>query len=90
MGSHGVTFTVRVVPRASTSEIVGEHNGALKIRIAASPVAGAANRELVRVLARTFKLPQSLIEILSGANAKTKLVRFRDASAAVLDQLKTF
>ena len=39
----GVTFNVRVIPRASKTEVVGEHNGALKVRIASPPVDGAAN-----------------------------------------------
>jgi len=83
----GLIFAVRVVPRASRSEIVGEHNGALRIRIAAPPVSGAANRELVRILAKTFKLPQNAVEILSGANSKSKTVRVRGADAATLEQL---
>lgn len=45
-----LTFNVRVVTRASRSEIVGEHDGALRVRIAAPPVEGAANEELVRLL----------------------------------------
>ncbi len=45
-----LTFNVRVVPRASKSEIVGEHDGALKIRIASPPVDGAANAELIKKL----------------------------------------
>ena len=90
VGKRGTTFTVRIVPRASASEIVGEQNGALKIRIAAPPVEGAANRELVRLLSRTFKLPKSLIEIVSGANAKIKIVRLGDTSAAVLDRLRAW
>ena len=40
-----ITFSVRVVPRASRSEIVGEHDGALKIKLAAPSVDGAANAE---------------------------------------------
>jgi len=83
----GLIFAVRVVPRASRSEIVGEHNGALRIRIAAPPVSGAANRELVRILAKTFKLPQNAVEIVSGANSKSKTVRVRGADAATLEQL---
>jgi uncharacterized protein (TIGR00251 family) len=83
----GLTFAVRVVPRASRSEIAGEHNGALRVRIAAPPVSGAANRELVRTLAKNFKLPQNAVEIVSGANSKNKTVRLRGADAATLEQL---
>ena len=83
----GLTFAVRVVPRASRSEIAGEHNGALRVRIAAPPVLGAANRELVRTLAKIFKLPQNAVEIVSGANLKNKTVRVRGADAAMLQQL---
>ena len=83
----GLTFAVRVVPRASRSEIAGEHNGALRVRIAAPPVSGAANRELVRTLAKIFKLPQNAVEIVSGANSKNKTVRLRGADAATLEQL---
>jgi len=83
----GLTFAVRVVPRASRSEIAGEHNGALRVRIAAPPVAGAANRELVRTLAKIFKLPQNAVEIVSGANSKNKTVRLRGADAATLERL---
>jgi uncharacterized protein len=83
----GLTFAVRIVPRASRSEIVGEYNGALRVRIAAPPVDGAANRELVRTLAKVFKLPQDAVEIVSGANSKNKTVRVRGADAATLRQL---
>jgi len=83
----GLTFAVRIVPRASRSEIAGEHNGALRVRIAAPPVSGAANRELVRTLAKIFKLPQNAVEIVSGATSKNKTVRLRGANAATLEQL---
>lgn len=82
-----LTFAVHVVPRASCSEIAGEHDGMLRVRIAASPVDGAANRELARLLARTFKLSQNAVEIVSGANAKKKVVRILGAHAAQLEQL---
>jgi hypothetical protein len=83
----GLTFAVRIVPRASRSEIAGEYNGALRVRIAAPPVDGAANRELVRTLAKIFKLPQNAVEIVSGANSKSKMVRVCGADAATLEQL---
>jgi uncharacterized protein (TIGR00251 family) len=83
----GLTFAVRVIPRASRSEIAGEYNGALRVRIAAPPVAGAANRELIRLLAKSFKLPQNAVDIVSGAGSKSKVVRIRGADVAKLEQL---
>ena len=67
-------FKVQVVPRASKSELMGEHNGALRVRIAAPPVAGAANGELVRLLARVFAVPRTAIDIKSGHTSKLKTV----------------
>lgn len=85
----GLTFAVRVVPRAARSEIAGEYNGALRVRIAAPPVAGAANRELIRLLAKAFKRPQHAIEIVSGAGSKSKIVRIQGVDATKLEQLKS-
>jgi len=82
-----LTFTVRIVPRASRSEIAGEYNGALRIRIAAPPVEGAANRELIRLLARMFKLPQNAVAIVSGAGSKSKIVRIAGADPAKLERM---
>jgi hypothetical protein len=82
-----ITFTVRLVPCASVTEIIGEHDGALKIRVAAPPVEGAANRELLRVLAKGFKVPQHAVEIVSGVHSKNKVVRVRGADAAAVDRV---
>ena len=79
-----LTFKVHVVPRASHSEIVGEHNGALRVRLAAPPVAGAANEELIRTLARALKLPRSAIEIAAGHRSKVKRVCATGANAKTL------
>lgn len=83
----GLTFTVRIVPRASTSEIIGEHDGALRIRIAAPPVDGAANRELIRLLAKRLKVPQNAVEIVAGAGSKNKIIRLQGVTATALSQL---
>ncbi len=77
-----VTFQVRVVPRSSKSEIVGEHGGALKVKLAAAPVDGAANEELIRLLANAFKVGRSQIEIVSGHTSKTKRVRVTGLNGA--------
>lgn len=70
-----ITFTVRVVPRASKSEVIGEHNGSLKVRIASPPVDGAANAELIKLLAKTLGIPKADVEIVSGQTSKTKQIR---------------
>lgn len=77
-------FTVRVVPRASRSEIVGEHDGALKVRLAAPPVDGAANEELIKTLAKVFNVSKSSVEILSGETSKTKQIKIKNATGEQL------
>jgi uncharacterized protein (TIGR00251 family) len=82
-----LTFRVQVVPRASRSEIVGEHNGALRIRIAAPPVNGSANEELVRTLARALGVRRNAIEITSGQSSRSKQVRVTGATSSDLQNL---
>jgi uncharacterized protein (TIGR00251 family) len=79
-----LTFQVRVVPRASRSEIVGEHDGALRVRVAAPPVDGAANEELVRLLARKLGVSRNAIMITGGHTAKLKQLRVTGASSDML------
>ncbi len=76
-----IILKVRVVPRASKSEIVGCLDGALKIRLAAPPVDGAANAELVKVLAKFFEVAKSAVQIVSGETAKIKQVEIKGAKA---------
>ncbi|HEX7721459.1 MAG TPA: DUF167 domain-containing protein [Pyrinomonadaceae bacterium] len=84
---HAITLSVRVVPRASRSEIAGYHDGALRIRVAASPVEGAANRELIKFLSKNFRVPQSAVTIISGSNSRNKIVRITNPSAVMLEEL---
>lgn len=79
-----LTFKVRVVPRASRSEVVGEHDGALRVRISAPPVDGAANEELVRTLASEFSVSRRAIEIVAGHSSKLKTVRVIGLAPAAL------
>ena len=82
-----LVFAVRVVPRASKTEVAGEHDGALKVRVAAPPVEGAANAELTRFLAKSLKVPARSVEVVGGHTSKTKVVRVSGASAAELLRL---
>lgn len=69
-----VRFAVRIQPRASRSELIGLHGDALKIRISAPPVDGAANDALISFLADTFAVPRRAIRILAGESSRSKLV----------------
>ena len=75
-------FPVRAGPRASRSEVVGDHDGALKVRLAAPPVDGAANRELVKLLARKLSVAQSAVRVVAGESSRNKLVEVEGLSAA--------
>lgn len=81
----GVELALQVQPRASRTEIVGPHGGALKLRLAAPPVDGEANDELIRFLAKALGVPKSAVEIVSGATGRRKRVRVMglDAHAAL-------
>ncbi|MCC6563876.1 YggU family protein [Candidatus Uhrbacteria bacterium] len=69
-------FTIRVVPNSSKTEVVGwMADGALKIKLAAPPVDGEANRELISFLAKTLKLSKSDVEITNGQTSKKKTIR---------------
>ena len=78
----GVTFAVRVQPRAPKSGVAGEVDGVLKIRLAAPPVEGQANEELIRLLAELFDAPRRRIAILSGQTSKNKVVGVSGISIA--------
>jgi uncharacterized protein (TIGR00251 family) len=82
-----LTFDVRVAPRASRSELAGEHGGALKVRVAAPPVEGAANEELTRFLSKTFGVAARDVEVISGHASKNKRVSVQGAKASDLLRL---
>jgi uncharacterized protein (TIGR00251 family) len=79
-----LTFEVYVVPRASRSEIVGEYNGALRVRLAAPPVDGAANRELISLLAKALSVSRSKVEIKTGHASKLKRVKVSQCKPEIL------
>jgi uncharacterized protein (TIGR00251 family) len=70
-----VTFAVRVVPRSSRNQIVGVEGGALKIKLTAPPVEGAANAALIEFVAEWLGVRRSAVSIVSGDRARNKLVR---------------
>lgn len=82
--SKGILLSVKVIPNASKSEIVGLENTILKIRLAAIPDKGEANAELIRMLSKITKIPKSQISIIRGLTSRNKTVAFEEASEELL------
>jgi uncharacterized protein (TIGR00251 family) len=87
MPTEDLVLNIRVIPRASKSEIVGVFDGVLKVRIAAPPVDGAANSELVKVLAKAFAVPKNDVHIVGGETSKNKRIRITGASDSAIQQV---
>ena len=82
-----IIFAIRVVPRASRSQIVGEHDGALKIQLTSPPVDGAANAELIKLLAKTFGVSKSDVEIVAGETSKSKRIMIANLSQSRFEEM---
>jgi uncharacterized protein len=82
-----LTFPVRVIPRASRSEVVGEHDGSLKVKLASPPVDGAANAELIRLLAKQFGVSRSDVQIVKGETSKNKRIKIKNLSISEFDEV---
>ena len=78
----GVRFRVRVQPRASQTELAGAQEDAVRIRIAAPPVEGEANDELIRFLSKKLGVAKSAITIVSGEGSRDKLIEVSNARVA--------
>lgn len=75
---------IRAQPRASRTELAGEHGGALKVRLAAPPVDGDANRELIRFIARAVHVPASAVRVVSGSSSRSKLLEIEGVDSATV------
>jgi uncharacterized protein (TIGR00251 family) len=82
-----VSFAVRVQPRASSDEILGEHQDGLKIRLTAPPVDDRANQALCKLLAMRLKVPLTAVRIASGERSRTKRVEIFGVTAAMVRAL---
>jgi len=83
----GVRFSVHVQPRAARNEVRGVHNGALRVRVQAPPVDGAANAALVELLAGSLGVPRRSVRVVSGETARLKIVDIEGVDAAALERL---
>lgn len=82
-----VNFAVRVQPRASRDEIVGEYQDGLKVRLIAPPVDDRANEALRKLLASRLKVPLAAVRIASGERSRNKRVEVHGATAAMIREL---
>jgi uncharacterized protein (TIGR00251 family) len=80
--ANAVRLRVRVQPRASRTEVAGEHGGALKVRIASPPVEGEANRELIRFIAKRVGVAASRVTLVSGETGRNKVIEIAGIDGA--------
>ena len=81
MSTEGCRLKVKDVPGASRTEIVGRLGEALKVRVAAPPEGGQANRAILALLAERLGLPAAGVTLVSGAASPAKVVALRGVSA---------
>jgi uncharacterized protein len=76
---------LRVVPGGGRDAIVGRYGEGWKVRVAAQPERGAANRALVRFLAETLSLPERSVAVVSGHGARDKIVEVRGIAPPITE-----
>ena len=81
----GVFIDVRVIPRAGKSDLAGTRGAALLVRLNAPPVEGAANKELIELLARELGVARRAVTIVSGERSRQKRVRVDGISVAIAE-----
>ncbi|MBD0328871.1 MAG: DUF167 domain-containing protein [Thermoleophilia bacterium] len=82
MAEPSARLRLRVVPGASEDALVGRHGDAWKVRVAAPPERGAANRAVVELLARTLVVSPASVAVVSGHGARDKTIGVRGLAAA--------
>lgn len=79
-----VRIPVRLTPRGGRDRVDGVVEGTLRVRVAAPPVDGAANRSLVALLASELGVPRGAVRIVSGDTGRTKVVEVDGLEAAAI------
>ena len=75
-------------PRASKNEVVGLHDGCLKLRITAPPVEGAANEAVIRLVAESLGIPRRQVRLVTGSTGRRKILEIEGVSEAQLASLQ--
>jgi uncharacterized protein (TIGR00251 family) len=85
----GLVFNVVVQPRASKTAVAGRHGEALKVRLTAPPVDGAANKMCLKFLAKWLGVPKTSLIIVSGETSRNKTIRIDFDNEQQFDKEKT-
>lgn len=81
----GIILSIRVIPRAARSGLAGTRGDALLVRLHAPPVEGAANAELIDLIATALDVPKRAVSIVAGERARQKRVRVSGVDAATVE-----
>jgi hypothetical protein len=83
----GLLIKIHLQPKASKNELVGNYQGALKVRITAAPTDNQANKALIVFLANSFGVKKSQVKIISGHTGRDKTVSFSGCDVALIKQM---
>jgi len=78
---NGLSLKLHVQPKSAQNRIVGLHGDALKLKLTAPPVEGAANKACLEVLAQALSIPKSCLEITAGQSSRLKKIFIRCSPA---------
>jgi len=84
----GYRLQLTVAPGAQRTEVVGLHGDRLKVRVAAPPEKGEANKELLAFLARRLKVPKKSLRLALGSQSRSKVVEIHDLSPDLRTRLE--
>jgi uncharacterized protein (TIGR00251 family) len=84
--ARGVSFSIKVHPRARKNAITGTIGDALKLALTAPPVEGKANLAVIEFFADLFEIPRSSVTIASGETSRNKVVRISGMSRQVVEE----
>ncbi len=86
-----VKISVRVYPNSATNEVVGFADRVLQMRIAAPPIKGKANKELIAFLSQILEVGKSKVSIIKGHNLRNKVITIADLSQQeIIERLTTY
>ncbi len=79
-----VRLSVRLTPRGGSDRVDGAVDGVLRVRVAAPPVDGAANRALLRLIAEELGVPRGAVRLAAGEGGRNKVVEVDGADPAAV------